>query len=467
MNNNKRALKSGIWYTASNFLIKSIGFITTPIFTRILSKEEFGIYNNYLSWLALLTIFITLHLESTLISAKFDFKEDFDEYILSILCLSTLLGLIWIIVFNLFSEHFTEFLNLNKLYVNAMLVYLLFYPAVCMFQTREQYYFRYKRTVWASLFLAITTAALSVILVITLDNKLTGRILGANIPTVALGLLCYIFFIKQGKRIDTKYWKYAMPVCLPYIPHLLSMTLLNSTDRVMINRFCGAEDTALYSLAYTCGIMVTLLLTSLNNAYAPWLGERLDRKDFDGIKRFSVVYMSGFMFFTIGIMLIAPEILLILGGISYMEAKYVMTPVAMGCVCQFLYTMFVNIEQFKKKTVGMAAASLIAAFINLGLNYVFIPKVGYLAAAYTTLIGYVSLLIMHMFLVYRLKLNDIYSYKFIFMLVMVGLILMILITLLYKYNVIRYCCWGMYAGLTFLIFIKNKKKIINLIQRRT
>ena len=40
VNNNKKALKSGVWYTASNFLDKSIGFITTPIFTRLLTKSR-------------------------------------------------------------------------------------------------------------------------------------------------------------------------------------------------------------------------------------------------------------------------------------------------------------------------------------------------------------------------------------------------------------------------------------------
>ena len=44
---NNKVLKSGIWFTISNFIVKSIGFITTPIFTRMLSKSEFGDFNNF------------------------------------------------------------------------------------------------------------------------------------------------------------------------------------------------------------------------------------------------------------------------------------------------------------------------------------------------------------------------------------------------------------------------------------
>lgn len=466
MDNTKKVLKSAIWYTISNFFIKGIGFITMPVFTRLLTKEEFGKYNNYLSWLAIITIFVTLHLESTLISARFDFQEKFDEYILSVLSLSTLSALFWIIAVNIFSNQFVLFLDLNSSYINAMLIYLLFYPAVTMFQAREQYYFEYKKTVIASIILSVGTAALSVVLVLSLRNRLTGRILGTVIPMILLGMFFYLYFVKKGKKIEFKYWKYALPICLPYIPHLLSMTLLNSTDRIMINKFCNAEDTAMYSLAYTCGTMITLFLTSLNNAYAPWLGEKLDKNDFDSIKSFSKIYMCVFFLFSVGIMLVAPEVLLALGGKSYMEAKYVITPVTMGCVCQFLYTMFVNVEQFKKKTVGMAVASLIAALINLGLNYIFIPQIGYLAAAYTTLAGYICLLLMHMYLVYRLKSSKIYSYKFVLKLVLIGLFVTGSITFLYSYNIIRYCCCGVYMCVVYFVFRKNKNTLLSFVRRR-
>ena len=69
-NNNVKALKSGIWYTAANFLTKSIGFITTPIFTRLMTHDEFGLYNNFTSWTSTLTILVTLNLTSTFISAR-------------------------------------------------------------------------------------------------------------------------------------------------------------------------------------------------------------------------------------------------------------------------------------------------------------------------------------------------------------------------------------------------------------
>ena len=152
-------------------------------------------------------------------------------------------------------------------------------------------------------------------------------------------------------------------------------------------------------------------------------------------------------------MLIAPEILLILGGKSYLEAVYVITPVAMGCVCQFLYTMFVNIEQFKKKTVGMAVASMIAACVNLILNYIFIPRIGYLAAAYTTLVGYVCL-------------QDVYSYKFVLIVLIVGICITIAVSILYSTLIARYIVIAFYAALCGMCFYKYKNRLLIFVKKK-
>ena len=48
-----------------------------------------------------------------------------------------------------------------------------------------------------------------------------------------------------------------------------------------------------------------------------------------------------------------------------------MPPVAAGCLLQFVYCMYVNIEQYEKKTVGMAMASVVAAGLNFVLNFIF------------------------------------------------------------------------------------------------
>lgn len=466
MNNDRKVLKSGAWYTFSNFLIRGVGFFTTPIFTRILSKTDFGLFNNYTSWLSIITIFATLNLESTLISARFDFEDDFDRYIFSMLGLSSISTIIWTLLILIFQNDIADFTSIDPAYLIVMMVFLLFSPAVSMFVTRERYLFKYKGSVIVSIVISISTAVISVLLVSNFDNRLFGRILGAAIPTVLLGVVFYLYFFYKGKKIKLDYWKYAMPICLPYIPHLLAGTLLNSMDRVMIERYCGAEATAIYSLAYTCGAMVTLFISSLNSAFAPWMGEKIHLNQTKEINYFSKIYITVFMTVAIGVMLIAPDMLYVLGGEPYIEARFVITPVAMGCVCQFLYTLYVNVEQFNKKTIGMAVATMIAAAINYMLNYILIPKIGYLAAAYTTLSGFLALLAMHIFLVYRMGMGRVYNIKYVILAVLTGIVSMIGITCSYNHLFVRTILIIIYLILCVLFAIKNKNKLGHMISLR-
>ena len=237
-------------------------------------------------------------------------------------------------------------------------------------------------------------------------------------------------------------------------------------DKVMITDIRGEEENALYTLAYQCSSVVTILVTSLNTAFSPWLGEKLHKDALDEIRAFSKKYVLIFLFFAVGIMLISPDIMMVMGGKPYMEAQYVMPPVMLGCVCQFVYTMYVNVEQFKKKTVGMAIASVSAAAMNYGLNYLFIPKYGYIAAAYTTLISFLWLLGTHMFLVWRLGLSKTYPNRFILSLVGIATVITVGINVLYSHTIIRYGITLIYACVLIFVIIHYKDQLIKLFKRR-
>ena len=464
--NNLKALKSGVWYTGANFIIKGIGFLTTPIFTRLLTHQDYGLYSNYTSWLNTLLVFATLNLGASFISARFDYEHDFDGYISSVLVLSSLVTLFWGVVIHLFPDFFTSLTGIELKYLDVMVIYLLFFSAVDMFQTRERYYYEYKITVATSLFIAVSTALLSVVLVILMENKLRGRILGSAIPTALIGLILYGVLVYRGKKVSISYWKYALPICVPYIPHVLSLFLLNSMDKMMITKICGPEQNALYSVAYSCGAIITLLVTSLNTAFAPWLGENLNSKNYNEINKVSKTYILIFVYMACGVMLLTPELLLIMGGRSYSEAIYVMPPVAFGCVCQFMYTMYVNIEQFSKKTIGMAFASVIAAGSNYVLNYLFIPRFGYIAAAYTTLASFMILLFIHMFLVNRIGLQQVLSTRIVFIALVSMAAYTFLIYLLYTHTMIRYGLICMYVFISLCFAIKNRERIVEVFNKK-
>ena len=154
---------------------------------------------------------------------------------------------------------------------------------------------------------------------------------------------------------------------------------------------------------------------------------------------------------------------MMLGGKTYMEAKYVMPPVAAGCLLQFTYCMYVNVEQYEKRTGGMAVASVLAALVNYVLNYIFIPKFGYIAAAYTTYAGYFSLLIMHMFLVKRIEMSKVYNNVVIFMVSVGTSVLIFLTNFLLDKTIVRYVVILVYVAIFMVLLAKNYKKVRGVI----
>ncbi len=466
MNKNRKALASGVWYTFSDFLVKGLGLITTPIFTRLLSHGEFGLYNTYNSWLGIFSVITTLQLGSSFIRARYDFENDFDNYVFSSQVFSAISVLLWFAIVTILYPLLQTVFKIEQKYIVAMFLYILFHSIIGLFQLRERYFFKYKVSVAISLIVAISSSLLSVLLVLNLSDRLDGRIYGFVIPTILVGLVIIFYMTKQNVKFNFSYCKYALPICLPFIPHLLSLSILNSMDKIMITNMLGEDKTALYSAAYSCGALVTTLLTSMNTAFAPWIGEKLHENRRKEIHSFSRIYVSMFVLLAIFVMLLAPEILLIIGGSTYKESVYVIPPVACGCIFQFVYTMHVNVEQFMKKTVNMAIASMIAALINLLLNYIFIPKFGYMAAAYTTLVGYAWLMCSHVYLVYKIKCSDVYDYRFIVGAVLFSLVIMLLCNILYMYTGLRLTLVAtFFCVLTYLVY-KNKKFFINLINGR-
>ena len=124
----------------------------------------------------------------------------------------------------------------------------------------------------------------------------------------------------------------------------------------------------------------------------------------------------------------------------------------------------VNIEQIKRKTVGMAFASMAAALTNYVLNLLLIPRFGYIAAAYTTLAGYLLLLGVHMMLVHRMGMSNVYNYRLIIGIVIVSCAFMIGINLIYSNIVIRYVCVTCYITALALVIYRKRKLVISFIK---
>ena len=454
--------KAGLWYTVCNFLFRGMAFITTPIFARIMTKTELGSFSNFSSWAAILTVVTSFDLAQSIIRSKLEHEKDMDSYIWSILTFSTIWTLLLYGLVLLFPSTFSEFLKIDEKYINVMFLYLLSAPAYQMLITKHRAFYKYKMFVLLTGLMSVSGTLLSLTMVILMQDKLMGRIMGYYIPNIIIGFTIFFILAIKGRKVRVSYWKYACMICLPLVPHTLSLYLLSSSDTLIITRLCGAEYTAVYSIAYSAYHIVTVLFDSMNKAWAPWLLESLHFKKYEQIKKVSKAYIGIFVIIIIGILSMVPEIILILGGSHYADAIYCLPPLIAGCGFQFIYTMYVNIEFYKKKTVGVSIATMIATITNIILNFIFIPmnpEKSYEIAAYTTLFGYVILFILHYLIVKKMKMSFVYDTKYI--LKILGMVIAIagIMNGLYQFRYIRYGIVLVYGVCVLIIGLKNKERI--------
>ena len=144
----------------------------------------------------------------------------------------------------------------------------------------------------------------------------------------------------------------------------------------------------------------------------------------------------------VSVSLFAPEIICLLGTEEYNDAIYVMPPILLSAVFIFIYDQFVNIELFYEKNKLNAVFALIASVINAILNWIFIPRYGYIAAGYTTFISYFGFMIMHkIYIVYLKKTTDcedLFRNRFLILLSILCLSLVELVPVLYSQIFLRY-----------------------------
>lgn len=463
----KLALKSGIWYTVSNFISKGAVFITMPIFTRLMSQQEFGLFSNFSSWLSILSVIATFELFTSLSLAKYDFNNNIDDYISSNLLLGTCITGIFYGIGLCFKQPLLDFLSFSELEFHILFIYCLVCPAIEMFQIKSRIYYKYKSSVIISLISVITSTLVSLLLVIILDNKYLGRYIGYICPLIALNVIIYVSFLIKGHKIKIKYWKYALIISFPLVWHSLAGTILNSSDRVMITQFINADATALYSVAHTCTAAVSLLWNSMNAAWSPWAYDQMEAENYSALKKASRPYVLFFGLLVICFLLVAPELLWILGGDGYLSAIYVIPPLMIAYVFQFVYSLYVNIEFYYKKQILIAIGTVFAAGLNIGLNFIFIPKFGYVAAAYTTLIGYISLFFVHFIIAAIMKKSFFYDTKFNLIFLFSALLIMVGMIFLYSYPIVRYVIIGILFVAFIVILILFRKEIIYLIKNRS
>lgn len=465
-------VKTSLCFMICNVIQKCIAYITIPIFTRLLTDAAYGTYTLYLSWENIFLIFSTLNLGNQVFNnGMIKYANDRDGYTSSMVGLTFVTVSLFSIVYFVFRHGFDRAVDSIATFMPLMLLDMLFFGVVELWLVRKRYEYKYRSISILILIRFLLNPSLGLLLVLTCRSRIYGRILSIVISNaVPFAIVLWLVFKKSRRFAHRDYWKYALKLSLPLIPHHLSLVILNSSDLIMIANYCGESYTAYYSVANGAAIIMQIIFNSIRITLEPWIYQRLNEGNYAKIRKVTSPLILLVAALNLLPVLFAPECIAILGSSGYMQAVNIMPILSCSIFMLFLYPLFVSIELFHENNKLTAVGSVSAALLNILLNMIFIPRFGYEAAAYTTLVSYMLLTFFHYCMVKRICKTHhiterIFNARLIVLLTVSQLVVSVCVRFLYGSLLLR--C-GLILLLLIVLFVLRKKIIALLknIRRR-
>lgn len=419
--------------------------LSTPIFTRIMDTEAYGEYSVFVSVTTILTVVATLNITNVLaIKGINKYPEEKEQFLANIQILSSVSVFIFIILFLCYREIVCQITGLSTKIMCFAWGQIFVVPAFEIWSAKQRYDCNYRKILAFTLVYLICNLIVVTVSVMLSENKGEARIISSCLVLIVMyGGLYFSNLRCRKKAFNMDMMKFALRFNLPLIPQGLANQILSRSDILMIQYFQGTSKSGIYSLGYSIASIIVIFTMSVNNVYVSWLYKKLDVKKFQDIREKSIYMLEAIFMIVTLIILTAPEIVRFFAPEEYADAVYVIAPVSVGIAFTLVYTLFVYIELYFEKTGLVMLGSILVAVVNIVLNAYFIPKYGFVAAAYTTLVSYIGYVIIHFgavlkFCGEKINIYEVYDLKKILLLCIVQIIVLLITVTLYPYRIIRY-----------------------------
>ena len=384
----------------SSLLSKAMTFFLLPVYTQYFTTTEYGILNSLNSIGELVTLAISLYLDSAFGRFYHEVSNDRDKlrelvstvYFFILLWGITAVGLI------IFSSLFWA-PGLLKVpiwpYVVIAFVPLIFAQLgnIGLIYLRQK--LKVKAVTGLTLFYNLAGIACTLILIIDFGMDIKARLIGNAIAGFILFLIVTGIYVSQGLlaiRINLHRLKDLLFYSIPLLPAIAGSWIASLSDRIIIARYDSLASTGLYSFAFQIAKVTYLVQDSITKVAGPvsMSGMIHDKEaTVKKILKLSKVLFIFLLCFCFGQFLLSKEIILAVlllgkGDTAYLDSAVLISIIATMYVFSAQYRLFLTIPAYHKKTWVSSSGAILMAVLNLSLNLVFVPKFGRNAAAFTS-----------------------------------------------------------------------------------
>lgn len=421
MANIRRLASDTIWYGLSSIVGRVINILLLPVITAVLPVSVFGDYSTLYSMVGILLVVYTLRLETAYF--RFGSEEGQEKKVYSS-ALTMVYGtsiLVSLVLF-LLPGPIVSLLNLSdayRIYIPILAV-ILFFDAINEIPFCQLRLFnRPRRFALIKIAMIMTNVVLVcffflvcpwllqqgedwITIIYNPQNHLT-YLIGANVVSSGMAFVLLLpqwtaFWKYFDVRIIRKMVLYSLPLLIVGLAGILNEML----DRMFLQNLLPYDQqetsrhVGIYSGNYKIAMFIALFTQAFRYAAEPFFFQQYKRKDSNILygkitTYYTIVSAFGFLAVTLALPWLQS---IFLQNPSYAEGYYVTVVILLANI---LLGVYYNISVWYKlldmTRYGMYI-SLVGVVITVLGNVVLIPKMGYMASAWTTFACYLVMTIL-------------------------------------------------------------------------
>lgn len=385
--------KNTLLFTISNFGTKIIMFLIVPLYTYVLSTNDYGNLDLVSTTVQLLVPLLTLNMQDAVLRFCLDKVYDPSQVVKVGIKVTSIASVILCgVLFLIYKVHLFELGTMYFLFLYFSFVTHSFYNIFSMYLKAVN---KVKLLIICGLLNTTVTCLLNVVLLLVVKIGVFGYCI-ANIAGIFISLIIMLFGsdLLKSLKVDVPrgLFKDMLSFCLPLIASSVAWWGNNASDRYILAFFCGAAVNGVYSVAYKIPTILSTVQTIFYNAWSISAIKEFDKDDTDGFignvyTIYSCISILGCSF----IMLFNVLIARILYAKDFFAAWQYVPPLLFGTVFNGIALFEGCIFTAVKKTKSVSITTILGSVVNTILNFALIPFIGALGAAVATMFGYLTI----------------------------------------------------------------------------
>lgn len=459
-------------YGFGDLLLRATSLITLPIYTRIFNPADYGVLSYVMTIINLLASVLSLGLASAYSLYFFEAETEKEKQVVTFT--SVAFTALWSSAVALLCLPFSK--TISRLSFNTEEYWLLLTLAflavpIGLINTllgqvlRNQ--FKARLFTILNIVSALMTVGFGLYGVLVLKMGLAG-VVGGGLVAACLIFPVRLWTVRDMMRpaYSNEMLRKLLGFGIPLVPMTLAYWVFEVSDRLILGRLSTLEQLGLYAVANSVTTILAFVNSALGQAWSPHgFKVRIEQPEiapafFGQVLTYILV---GFGLICVGLAAFAREILMVLTSPDFYPAAMAIGPLALGFVAYSSTQVTAAGLSLSKKTKYFALFSWLAALLNIGLNILFVPRWGMMAASWSTAASYIFLTVSYMLMSQRFWRVD-YEKRRSVTVALLTIVFTVFVWLLPDAELMvsllmksAYCLT--YVGLLFLLHVLDKREL--------